>query len=82
MGKVDFKEERSHSSSVEEKASVAYEIHVKDAAHAVLSPSHEEYFVLRHKTLDLYPLLAADPVNTLNWPTWKVRNPFLTRFLV
>jgi hypothetical protein len=83
MGKVDYEEDRSHSSSGEEKASVSYASHVEDAAHPELSPSpsHREYLLMTHKTLDLNPLPSADPADPLNWPAWKVRYSSLLRLL-
>ena len=41
-----------------------------DASH--LPPSHREYLLQRHGTLDLDPMPSADPADPYNWPQWKV----------
>ncbi len=81
MSKADYEQERSYSSSGEEKASVTYASHVEDAAHAELPSLRREYLLMRHKTLDLNPLPCADPADPLNWPAWKVTTISLPRFL-
>ena len=37
-----------------------------------LTPSHREYLLQRHGTLDLEPVPSQDPADPLNWPDWKV----------
>lgn len=37
-----------------------------------LSPSHIEYLLSRHGTLELNPVPSAHHADPYNWPAWKV----------
>jgi len=45
----------------------------------VLDRHHAEYLLRRHGTTDLDPLPSADPLDPLNWPTWR-KNVYLVIF--
>ena len=36
-----------------------------------LNPDHADYLLQRHGTVDLDPLPSVDPLDPLNWPTWR-----------
>jgi hypothetical protein len=41
-----------------------------------LTPSHHDYLLQRHGTLNLEPLPSQDPADPLNWPEWRVYHLF------
>jgi hypothetical protein len=50
--------------------------HVETITNESLTPEHRQYLIGRHGTADLEPLPSMDPVDPLNWPTWKVSFSF------
>ena len=42
-----------------------------------LTPSHRDYLLSRHGTIDLNPLPSTNPNDPLNWPTWKKNTQLL-----
>lgn len=46
--------------------------HVEKLTQESLTPAHREYLIGRHGTVDLEPLPSMDPIDPLNWPTWRV----------
>ncbi|KAE8151135.1 major facilitator superfamily domain-containing protein [Aspergillus avenaceus] len=52
-----------------------------DEACSALSPSHRDYLLKRHGTIDLDPLPSLSGADPYNWPMWKkLTNPILVAF--
>lgn len=51
----------------------------KQSATHVFNHHHADYLLQRHGTTDLDPLPSADPLDPLNWPTWR-KNTYLAIF--
>lgn len=61
--------------------------HLEEGSGDGLSAEHREYLLKRHGTTEVNRMPSMDPVDPLNWPSWKASpnyndktwNPALTR---
>jgi hypothetical protein len=62
----------STSSSSEKADTFDQSNHVENITNQTLTSEHRDYLIERHGTVDLEPMPSMDPVDPLNWPSWKV----------
>ena len=74
-------EAQKHVAAVEHSEKVDAEIEAPDklAEQHGISPRHADYLLRRHGTLDLNPVPSDDPLQPLNWPTWR-KDLYLTLY--